>query len=292
MRDNTIGALWRLTIFVVVCSIVMFGLFAVFGQLRFQPELAYNAEFTNISGLKAGNFVRIAGVEVGQVKHISIRRDNIVVVRFSIDDAVVLTGGSKALIRYDNVIGDRYMELQDGPGGTARLTGGQTIPVDRTAPALDLDALIGGFRPLFRALDPLQVNALTGQLIAAFQGQGAAVSSFLAQTAAVTDTLADREAVIGQVIVNLNKVLGSLGKQSGQVDKTVASLAELTRTPGRAQKRHHQRGRVRRCRCAHRGRPPEAGPAAVCEHRLPIRSHQQHRVGRPRLRRRSAQHAA
>ena len=143
--------------------------------------------------------------------------------------AVVLTGGSKALIRYDNVIGDRYMELQDGPGATARLTAGQTIPVDRTAPALDLDALIGGFRPLFRALDPVQVNALTGQLIAAFQGQGAAVSSFLAQTAAVTDTLADREAVIGQLIVNLNKVLGSLGKQSSQVDKTVASLAEITR---------------------------------------------------------------
>jgi phospholipid/cholesterol/gamma-HCH transport system substrate-binding protein len=228
VRDNTIGALWRLTIFVVVCGIVMFGLFTVFGQLRFQPERTYNAEFTNISGLKAGNFVRIAGVEVGQVRHISIRR-NIVVVRFSVDETVTLTGGSKALIRYDNLVGDRYMEIQEGPGGVARLTPGQSIPVDRTAPALDLDALIGGFRPLFRALDPVQVNALTGQLIAAFQGQGVAISSFLAQTAAVTDTLANREALIGQVIVNLNTVLASLGKQSQQVDKAVASLAELTR---------------------------------------------------------------
>src|SRR5271170_2732704 len=220
MRDNTIGALWRLTIFVVVCSIVMFGLFAVFGQLRFQPEQAYNAEFTNISGLKAGNFVRIAGVEVGQVKHISIRRDNIVVVRFSIDDAVVLTGGSKALIRYDNVIGDRYMELQDGPGATARLTAGQTIPVDRTAPALDLDALIGGFRPLFRALDPLQVNALTGQLIAAFQGQGAAVSSFLAQTAAVTDTLADGDAAARTVADLLKQARPPFANTVAQSDRT------------------------------------------------------------------------
>ena len=52
-----------------------------------------------------------------------------------------------------------------------KLMPGQTIPLARTAPALDLDALIGGFRPLFRALDPDQVNALSSQLIEAFQGR-------------------------------------------------------------------------------------------------------------------------
>jgi phospholipid/cholesterol/gamma-HCH transport system substrate-binding protein len=90
-----------------------------------------------------------------------------------------------------------------------------------------LDSLIGGFRPLFRALDPEQVNALTGQLIAAFQGQGTTVNSLLAQTAAVTSTLADRDELIGQVVTNLNAVLGSLGGQSAQLDKAVMSLSEL-----------------------------------------------------------------
>jgi phospholipid/cholesterol/gamma-HCH transport system substrate-binding protein len=227
MTDNTVGAMWRLTIFVVVCTMVTFGLFMVFGQLRFQPEQTYSAEFTNISGLKERDFVRIAGVEVGTVKHISIRDDNIVVVQFSADDTVVLTQGSKALIRYDNLVGDRYLELQEGAGEVARLRPGQTIPIERTEPALDLDALIGGFRPLFRALDPAQVNALTGQLIRAFQGQGAAIGSFLAQTAAVTNTLADRDVLIDQVVVNLNAVLGSLGDQSRQFDKAVTSLAGL-----------------------------------------------------------------
>jgi len=227
MRDKTIGGLWRLIIFVVACGLVTFGLFMVFAQLRFQPEQTYNAEFTNISGLKQSDFVRIAGVEVGKVKHISIRPDNVVVVQFSADDTVVLTQGTKALIRYDNLVGDRYLQLQEGAGGVARLRPGQSIPVDRTEPALDLDALIGGFRPLFRALDPVQVNALTGQLIQAFQGQGGAIGSFLAQTTTVTNTLADRDALIGQVIVNLNTVLGSLGNQSQQFDKAVTSLAGL-----------------------------------------------------------------
>lgn len=230
MTGSLVGAMWRLAIFVTACVLGVFALFMTFGQLRFQHENTYNAAFTNVSGLKPGDFVRIAGVEVGKVKHISIKPDTTVVVEFSADDTAVLTEGTTALIRWDNIIGDRYLELQEGAGGVTRLHPGQTIPVKRTEPALDLDVLIGGFRPLFRALDPVQVNALTGQLIQAFQGQGGAISSFLTQTAALTNTLADRDALIGQVIVNLNTVLGSLGDQSKQLDKAVTSLADIVDT--------------------------------------------------------------
>ncbi|ULP41598.1 MCE family protein [Mycobacterium lentiflavum] len=228
MRDNLRAALWRLTIFVVVCGLCVFALFMVFAQLRFQRESTYSAEFSNVSGLKNGDIVRIAGVEVGQVKRIAIRPDSVVIVRFSADDSVALTDATRAAIRYDNVIGDRFLQLQEGPTGAKPLAPGHTIRLDHTTPALDLDALIGGFHPLFRALDPVQVNALTGQLVQAFQGQGAAIDSFLSQTAMLTSSLADRDVLIGQVIANLNTVLGSVGDQSRQLDKTVTSLAELT----------------------------------------------------------------
>jgi len=227
VRDNLGSAVWRFAVFTAVCGLATSGLFMVFAQLRFQAETTYKADFINVSGLKEGDFVRIAGVEVGKVKHISIRPDTVVVVEFSADDTVALTEGTQALIRYDNVVGDRYLQLQEGAGGTTRLTAGQTIGTDHTQPALDLDALIGGFRPLFRALDPVQVNALTGQLIQAFQGQGDAIGSFLTQTAAVTDTLADRDELIGQVIANLNTVLGVVSGQSRQFDKALTSLADL-----------------------------------------------------------------
>jgi phospholipid/cholesterol/gamma-HCH transport system substrate-binding protein len=39
--------------------------------------------------------------------------------------------------------------------------------------------------------------------------------------------LADRDELIGQVVTNLNAVLGSLGGQSAQLDKAVMSLSEL-----------------------------------------------------------------
>lgn len=224
---NVRGAAWRLAIFLVLCLLGTFALLAIFANLRFGQGKTYAADFTNVSGLKNGNFVRIAGVEVGQVKHISINRDATVRVEFSTDNSVLLTEGNRAAIRYDNLIGGRYLALEEGAGPLTALRPGQTIPVSRTEPALDLDALLGGFRPLFRALDPEKVNELSGQLIQALQGQGPSIGSFLDQAAAVTNTLADRDLLIGQVIDNLNVVLGSLGGQADRLDKAVTSLSEL-----------------------------------------------------------------
>ena len=230
MRVSFSAALWRLVVFTVVCLFFTFAMFAIFSQLRFQREVFYNADFANVSGLKDGQFVRIAGVEVGKVKEMSIQPDNTVEVMFSADPSVVLTEGTRAVIRYDDLIGGRYLALEEGAGGTRTLASGNTIPLARTSPALDLDALIGGFRPLFRALDPDQVNALSGQLISAFEGQGDTIGSFFRQTATLTNKLSDRDHLIGQVITNLNAVLGSLGDQSSQFAQAVDSLAGLVQT--------------------------------------------------------------
>jgi phospholipid/cholesterol/gamma-HCH transport system substrate-binding protein len=229
MKESLSATLWRLAIFMAVCLFGIFAVVVVYGQFRFDDTKSYNALFSQVSGLKDGNFVRIAGVEVGKVAKITVRDDSTVNVEFSVDKSVVLTEGNRAVIRYENLVGDRYLALDEGAGSIKPLRPGQTIPLERTQPALDLDALIGGFRPLFRALDPDQVNALTGQLIQAFQGQGAVIGSFLAQTGTVTNTLADRDQLIGEVIDNLNAVLASLGDHSKDLDKAVDSVSELVK---------------------------------------------------------------
>jgi phospholipid/cholesterol/gamma-HCH transport system substrate-binding protein len=224
---NVRGAAWRLGIFLTICLLGTFALLTIFANFRFGQGRTYSAEFTNVSGLKTSDLVRIAGVEVGQVKKISVNRDATVRVEFSTDNSVNLTEGNRAAIRYDNLIGKRYLALEEGAGPLTPLKPGETIPASRTEPALDLDAVLGGFRPLFRALDPQKVNELSGQLIQAFQGQGPTIGSFLDEAAAVTNTLADRDELVGQVIINLNVVLGSLGGQTDKLDKAVTSLSEL-----------------------------------------------------------------
>src|ERR1700722_9699648 len=227
MRRKLSSIIFRVAIFTVVCLVFTFGLIAVFGQLRFEDRVGYQAVFTNISGLKSGNFVRIAGVEVGKVGDLTLHRDGTVTVGFAVDKGVRLTEGTKAVVRYENLIGDRYLALEEGPGPPHRLPPGTTIPLARTAPALDIDALIGGFRPLFRALDPDQVNALSGELLRIFQGQGGTLASVLSQTSMLTSTLAVRSQLIGELITNLNTVLQTFGTRDREFSDGLDKLSQF-----------------------------------------------------------------
>jgi len=220
-------ALTRVVLFTAMCFAFMFVLITVFGQFRFDASSTYSAVFSNVSGLKGGNFVRIAGVEIGKVKHMTLHKDGTVTVEFAIDRNLTLTEGTKAAVRYENLIGDRYLSLEEGPGSVRKLQPGQTIPLAQTSPALDIDALLGGFRPLFRALDPDQVNALSGELLRVFQGQGGTISSVLSQTSALTSTLAGRDQLIGEVIKNLNTVLATFAARDDQFSEGLDKLSQL-----------------------------------------------------------------
>ena len=95
MKANLRSVTVRLVVFLAVCLVGVFGLYAVFGQLRFGEKThTYKAAFTNVTGLEKNDFVRIAGVEVGQVKNVAIQPDTTALVEFTADDSVVLTGGS------------------------------------------------------------------------------------------------------------------------------------------------------------------------------------------------------
>jgi phospholipid/cholesterol/gamma-HCH transport system substrate-binding protein len=131
------------TIFTVVMLLVAAGLVVVFGQFRFASSNTYHANFTDASRLKAGEDVRIAGVQVGSVKSVKLKNDNTVDVKFTLNDRYQLYSSSRAVIRYQNLVGDRYMEITSGPGELRKLPAGGTVVLANTQPALDLDALPG-----------------------------------------------------------------------------------------------------------------------------------------------------
>src|SRR6187200_543404 len=202
-------------------------LIVVFGQMRFDRTTGYSAIFSNTSGLRTGQFVRASGVEVGKVSKIElIDGGSKVRVDFNVDPSLQLFDGTTASVRYLNLIGDRYLELKRGESDK-RLPAGGTIPLEHTEPALDLDALIGGLRPLFRALNPDKVNNIAQSIITIFQGQGGTINDILDQTASLTSALADRDQAIGEVIRNLNTVLDTTVKHQKQFDETVVDFEKL-----------------------------------------------------------------
>jgi phospholipid/cholesterol/gamma-HCH transport system substrate-binding protein len=221
------GTAVKLSAFWLVLLVFTVIIVVVFGQVRFNRTTGYSAVFTNASGLRAGQFVRAAGVEVGKVSKVKlIDGDRRVLVDFNVDQSLPLDQAATASIRYLNLIGERYLELKRGDSDK-RLTPGATIPVEHTQPALDLDALIGGFRPLFKALDPDKVNSIAQSIITVFQGQGGTIDDILDQTASLTSALADHDHAIGEVVNNLNTVLATVVKHHKEFDQTVNNFEAL-----------------------------------------------------------------
>ena len=213
--------------FAIVMALLTASLFFIFGQYRTGSTNGYSAVFTDASRLKSGDTVRVAGIRVGTVNDLELQPDKTVLVKFDTDRDLVLTTGTKAAVRYLNLVGDRYLDLVDGPGSTKVLPAGSQIPADRTAGALDLDLLLGGLKPVIRGLNPQDVNALTSSLIQAFQGQGGTLSSLFSKTSSFSNALADNDQTIQQLIDNLNTVVAVLAKDGGQFDASIDKLETL-----------------------------------------------------------------
>ena len=217
----------KLGLFTTVMVLVLAGLVVVFSEFRSGSSEKYSAVFTDVSGLESGDKVRIAGVEVGRVDAVELGEGNTADVRFSVASNQVVHVSTEAMVRYENLTGDRYLELSRGEGDQSPLEAGGTLPVSQTSPALDLDALLGGFRPLFKALDPGQVNQLSESIVKVFQGEAGTVQDLLASTSSLTQSLAERDKLIGDVITNLNGVLTTVSDNRENVDSIVDDLQQL-----------------------------------------------------------------
>ncbi|MGQ0576145.1 MAG: MCE family protein [Pseudonocardia sp.] len=188
----------------------------------------YKARFTDAAGLLRDDEVRIAGVIVGRVTDIAIVDRRLAEVTFTVEEGQPVPASAGAAIYYKNLVGQRYLQLNQGAGPAGeRLAPGSTIPLDRTQGPLNLTVLFNGFKPLFTALDPEQVNQLSFEIVQVLQGQGGTVRSLLASTSSLTNTIADRDAVVGQVVDNLNVVLAELNQGDQRVGELVSSLQAL-----------------------------------------------------------------
>ncbi len=223
---STIAAAVKLGIFSVISVLVTGLLAAIMGNIGFGSGTEYQAVFTTASMLDKGDDVRIAGVNVGEVKKVEHQDRDHALVTFRIKSDVELTTVSRAEIRFLNLVGDRYLALEEGRGAedAEALDPDEPIPTSRTRPALDLTTLFNGFKPLFQALQPDQVNELSLNLVQVLQGEGGTVAGLLSRTASLTTTLADRDELIGRVVSNLDETMTTVSSRSTQLTRLVLEL--------------------------------------------------------------------
>jgi phospholipid/cholesterol/gamma-HCH transport system substrate-binding protein len=221
---RTTGDLVKLLVFMIVTTLATGVLVVTIGNLDFGTTREYRAEFTDATGVVKGDDIRIAGVKVGTVKNVEIADRTRALVTFSVQDTTSLSRATRADIRYRNLVGQRYISLSNEIGDSQELAEGATIPVAQTSPALDLTVLFNGFKPLFEALTPSDINQLSYEIVQVFQGEGGTLEGLLSHTASVTSTLADRDQIISALIDNLNEVLAHLGSRDDQLNRLITTF--------------------------------------------------------------------
>lgn len=232
MNTSRNAPVLKFAVFAAVMLMLSGFLVVVFGDYRSGSTTRYSAVFADASKLEVGDDVRVAGVRVGTVGSVELLDDHRVRAGFDVDRDVVLSTETSAAVRYLNLVGDRYMELTNGPGALQTLPADTEIPIERTTPALDLDLLLGGLRPVIQGLNPRDVNALTWSLLEIVQGKEGTVESLLAKTASFTSALGDNSQVVEQLITNLQTVMATLAEHgadfSGLVDRLERLVTELS----------------------------------------------------------------
>ena len=227
-RRSLAGPLAKSLVFVLVTVLATTALALGIANSGVSDTVGYAALFSDSTGLNPGDTVRIAGVQVGQVDSIAVVDRRTARVRFSVRRGVALPASATASIKYLNLVGQRYVDVERGTGPVGQdLSPGAVIPLTRTTPALDLTQLFNGFQPLFQGLSPNDVNALAGEIVQVLQGEDGTVQSLLQHLGTLTTTLAGKDQVIGEVIHNLSSVVDTVNTHEAGFTDLVTSLQQL-----------------------------------------------------------------
>ncbi|WP_026918947.1 MCE family protein [Gordonia shandongensis] len=186
----------------------------------------YSTTFDDASGLNSGDDVRMAGVRVGRVEGIDLDGDK-ARVTFELQNDQKIYANTRAAIRYQNLIGQRYLALSlDGDTPGPELSKGSQLRLPGED-SFDVTRLLSGFQPVFDTMTPEEVNALSEGLIQAFQGNEVSLARTIEQVGQVASDMADRDQVLGAIIGNMGTVMRELASQGKQVQTLLESAGTL-----------------------------------------------------------------
>lgn len=227
MRQRGAGAiLWRLGVFTAV-MIALLGVVinAIERPVNGRTD-SYRAEFTDVSGLKTGDDVRMFGVQVGKVTAIDLKGTR-AVVGFTISRDRPFYTTSGLAIRYQTLTGQRYVDVRqpDSPGDA--LPPGSTVGADKTVPSFDITQLFNGLQPVLREFSPSALNQFTESVLAVIQGNGDGIGPALDAFEKLSRYVTDKQAVLSLVLSNLQSISGQIGGKSPQLVTLLKGIADV-----------------------------------------------------------------
>ncbi|WP_102144111.1 MCE family protein [Mycobacterium hubeiense] len=209
-------------------GVVVVALVTVVGQtftgvpmLFAQPT--YYAQFSDTAGLNVGDRVRIAGVDVGQVKSMAIDGDR-VVIGYTLGGRQIGTDSSAA-IRTDTILGRRNIEIT--PRGTELMEAGGMLPSGQTTTPYQIYDAFFDVSKAASGWDTQMVKRSLNVLSETIDQTYPHLSAALEGVERFSDTIGKRDEQINQLLENANKVAGILGNRGGQINALLVNAQVL-----------------------------------------------------------------
>jgi phospholipid/cholesterol/gamma-HCH transport system substrate-binding protein len=227
IRKQAIG----LAIFLVITSVMTWLVYATLQRQVTGDTTEYAAEFTDVFGLRDGDDVRMAGVRVGRVSKIELGGEpgnSKARVDFALQNDQKIMANTEAAILYQNIVGQRYLDLRLGKAGDSTpLPGGSVIPVSRTIPSFDVGIVLNGYEPLFATIDPKAADQISEAAVQALSGDTTAWATLVDKSGKLTETIAGRDELLGDMISGMDRLFGTLANQNGNIDKTIGNAQQM-----------------------------------------------------------------
>lgn len=208
----------------IVILVVVIGVgqsFASVPMLFATPT--YYAQFADTGGINNGDKVRIAGVDVGQVRSLEIDGDR-VIIGYSLDGTQIGTD-SRAAIRTDTILGRRNLEIE--PRGSDPLRANGTLPLGQTTTPYQIYDAFFDVSNSAAGWDTKTVKESLNVLSETIDQTSPHLSAALDGVARFSDTIGKRDDQITQLLANANKVAGVLGNRSEQINQLFVNAQTL-----------------------------------------------------------------
>ncbi|TLF80782.1 MlaD family protein [Nocardia cyriacigeorgica] len=220
------GVVVRVTVFVVLIVVLLAGIVIAIKRPVPGPTVGYHAEFTDASGLRVGDDVRMSGVAVGKVTRIDLAGSR-AEVDFTVQQDHPPMQASVLAIRYQNLTGQRYIDIKQPDRAGPELPEGATVGVDHTIPSFDITALFNGMEPVLAEFSPDALNQFLRSAIAVIEGDGGAVGSTLDAIQKLSAYVTDRQAVISVLLRNFQRLSEQLGGKSPETATLIKGIADV-----------------------------------------------------------------
>ncbi|MCO5969539.1 MCE family protein [Actinoallomurus soli] len=219
---------------------------AAFNLTVFEGGTTYHAAFTEASGLKPNEEVRIAGVKVGKVKSVRLEDDH-VRVAFTAGSHVRFGTQSQLRIKISTLLGAHYLEVE--PKGDRRQSPHAEIPASRTAPSYEVVPALQDLSGQLQKIDVPQLatalntlnqtlkyspdnvrRTLSGlrKISQAISSRDDELTGLLGHTRSLTGLLADRSGDLAQLVSNGGLLLQELNDRRQVITSLLAGTVSLS----------------------------------------------------------------